>query len=399
MKKSIAVIIILAFLLSCPVTAFAAAEEHVYDPNGNLSATEIARLNELAADIYSQYGFDILIDIDESVTENAVDYAERRYAEVGGADNGILLAITADKCYIHQVGEAETVFSEFHINFMWEKYDAEETYFDGVACYLLAAKVILKGLYDEQNAPDMGPPEIPDARQKPRLVDEAGLLTAAWKEGLLAKLDEISERQACDVAIVTVNSLDNKTAQAYADDYYDYNGYGMGDDDDGILLLISIDERDWAITTYGFAIPAFTDAGQAYIANKFKPNLSEGNYAAAFSLFAGLCDDFLLQAKTGAPYDKGHLPNSVSFGRGFLNLFTFFLPLGFIISMIITHFMKKKLKSVVTQKAANSYVRQGSTNITSSRDTFLHKTLSKTARASESSSSGGSSTHTSSSGR
>ena len=30
--------------------------------------------------------------------------------------------------------------------------------------------------------------------------------------------------------------FDGKTAQAYADDYYDYNGYGYGENDDGILL-------------------------------------------------------------------------------------------------------------------------------------------------------------------
>ena len=40
-----------------------------------------------------------------------------------------------------------------------------------------------------------------------------------------------------------------KTAEAYADDYYDYNGYGYGENDDGLLLLVSMGEREWAITT------------------------------------------------------------------------------------------------------------------------------------------------------
>lgn len=88
---------------------------------------------------------------------------------------------------------------------------------------------------------------IPAERQKPLLVDDAGLLTAEESTALLEKLEEISQRQQNEVAIVTVNSLDGKTAQAYADDYYDYNGYGYGENDDGILLLISMGERKWAI--------------------------------------------------------------------------------------------------------------------------------------------------------
>ena len=37
------------------------------------------------------------------------------------------------------------------------------------------------------------------------------------------------------LAVVTVNSLEGKTAEAYADDYYDYNGYGYGENDDGLF--------------------------------------------------------------------------------------------------------------------------------------------------------------------
>ena len=62
------------------------------------------------------------------------------------------------------------------------------------------------------------------------------------------------ERQSCDVIVVTVASLDGKTAESYADDYFDFNGYGLGQDRDGILLLLSMEDRDWAISTHGFAL-------------------------------------------------------------------------------------------------------------------------------------------------
>ena len=127
--------------------------------------------------------------------------------------------------------------------------------------------------------------EIPEERQKPLLVDEAGLLTEEESSELLNKLEDISQRYENEVGIVTVNSLEGKTAEAYADDYYDYNGYGYGENDDGLLLLISMGEREWAISTYGYShTTAFTDAGLEYIRGEFQSKLSSGEYAKAFVL-------------------------------------------------------------------------------------------------------------------
>ena len=63
-------------------------------------------------------------------------------------------------------------------------------------------------------------------------------LTDSEEQELNTELDEISEKQQCDVVVVTENSLDGKSAQDYADDFFDYNGYGYGDEDSGVLFLI-----------------------------------------------------------------------------------------------------------------------------------------------------------------
>lgn len=62
--------------------------------------------------------------------------------------------------------------------------------------------------------------------------------------------------------------------------------------------------------------------------------------------------------------------------------------------------MKGKLKTVRAQKAANSYMKKDSMQITESRDLFLYHTVTRTAKASGGSSGGrgGSSTHRSASG-
>ena len=56
-------------------------------------------------------------------------------------------------------------------------------------------------------------------------MDNAGLLTDSEQSELLDKLDEISERQQVDIVVVTTDSLNGKTPEAYADDLYDNNSH------------------------------------------------------------------------------------------------------------------------------------------------------------------------------
>ena len=81
--------------------------------------------------------------------------------------------------------------------------------------------------------------------QKERLADEAGLLEPAEQAEIEEELDRVSEKYQCDVVIVTTDTLMGKTPRAYADDYYDFNGYGYGSEKDGVLLLVSMEDRDW----------------------------------------------------------------------------------------------------------------------------------------------------------
>ena len=173
-----------------------------------------------------------------------------------------------------------------------------------------------------------------------------------------------------------------------------YSNFGYGESKDGALLLISVEDNDWYISTCGYGITVFTDAGIEYIGKQIKGDLSDSNFAGAFDKFAYLCDDFITQARTGEPYDVKNLPKEP--------LSLIWIPIaivaGFILSLIIVGRMKAKLKTVRFQPAANSYMKAGSMNITESRDMFLYNTVTRTAKPKDNDSGGGSSTHTSSSG-
>lgn len=218
--------------------------------------------------------------------------------------------------------------------------------------------------------------KIPSKRLLPRVVDNAGLLSENDKKELTKKLDEIAERQQFEVAVVTVKDLEGKTPEAYADDFYDYNGYGFGENKDGMLLLISMADRDWHITTTGYGETVLTKDGLNYMSEKFKPALSSGNYYKAFTQYAELCDKFVTQAKTGKPYTRRNLPKKPLPNNYALTS----VAVGIVAAFIVVGVMKKKLKSVHLKAEANDYIRQGSFNLMRQNDRFLYSTVSKTEK-------------------
>lgn len=224
--------------------------------------------------------------------------------------------------------------------------------------------------------------------------DYAGLLEEEEEQELRTKLEEISSRQGMDVVVVTVDSLKERTATEAADDFYDYNGYGQGSTKDGILLLIAMGDRSWAISTTGEAISVFTDAGQEYMVEQFLPYLSDGAYLEAFVKFADLCDSFITQAKEAQPYDVGNMPKE-SVGVEWIAIS---LVIGAILAFLITGAMRMQLRSVRRQAEAGYYHKDG-IHLTRRNDWYLYRNVQRHAKPKDNGGAGGgSSTHVGSSG-
>lgn len=238
---------------------------------------------------------------------------------------------------------------------------------------------------------------FPDSRLQERLVDEAGLLDEEEKSLLLGKLDEISERQNMDVAVLTNYSVNDESPKLFAADYFENNGYGMGEEHDGILLMLTMETRDWAIVTHGYGIDVFTDAGQEYITDIIVDCFSDGEYYEGFDRFADLCDEFITAAAEGEPYDYDNLPEEEHGATDYVILIGTAIVAGALLALIVTLAMKSKLKSVRFQSSAKDYVRAGSMKLENSEDIFLYRNVSR-VRKSNNSSKGGSSTFSGSSG-
>lgn len=378
----------LIFCISLSIPAFAAETNYIIDETGTLTDDELAEANEYADYLADMVGIDFIYAY--TYDEDIEAYAKQ--LSLGKRQNQVLMIENDDVWNVYLRGTPENIIDDEDMKALREAFDNEENYDEAISAYMYAAAQLVQP--DSTLSSGAESTVILDTRA--RVVDMAELLSDSEKTALLSKLDEISERQKLDIVVLTVNTLDGKTPRDYADDFYDYNGYGFGENKDGILLLVSMEDRDWWISTTGYGITALTDAGIEYISEKFLSDLSDGDYAQAFTTYAELCDQFITQAKTGEPYDTGNMlkePFNVAW-----NILVAFV-IGLVVAVIVTNIMKKQLKTVQLKSEANNYVKANSMIVTENRDLFLYNQVSRRARPKETdNSSGGSSTHTSSSG-
>ncbi|MBQ3527207.1 MAG: TPM domain-containing protein [Clostridia bacterium] len=216
----------------------------------------------------------------------------------------------------------------------------------------------------------------------PRLSDGADILTEKDELEILSELDRISTELSADVVVVTVTTTEDKSPMEFADDYFDYNGYGQGSDHSGVLLLIDMGGREMWISTTGLCIEAITDLDIENIFDMMEYDIDNENYAGAILTYAEYCEFYIDGAVNGYPTNYFFIAGVA-------------IVVGLVIALIATGVMKGQLKSVRSRSEAGDYLKKGSLNLTRSSDMYLYRTVTREKLPEKSSSS----SHTSSSGR
>lgn len=224
------------------------------------------------------------------------------------------------------------------------------------------------------------------------IVDDAKLLSQTEKIKLNKTIEEIREKYNMDAVIVTSNDLGGKSPRDYADDYYDYNGYGLDNNKSGLLLLIDMGDRNIWISTTGDAIKYFTDSRINSIINDIGNYLSDGRYFDACDVFLDKVENYI---EVGVP--KGQYNYSEEGNR--LKLLLISLAVSFIVSSVVCIVVVNSYKNTKSISSRN-YVDNNSIVFTKRRDIFVNTftTRIKIERNDSSGGGSGSSTHTSSSG-
>lgn len=227
------------------------------------------------------------------------------------------------------------------------------------------------------------------AFDNPPIIDDAGYLMQSELASLSKELDKVREKYGFEVAIYTESDMTSSSAEASADDIYDYQGYGAGENDDGIMLYICSDTREYHFTTHGKGLWYFNSNGLAYLESKVLPYLEDDNYYKAFSVYIETAEELLQMATDGKPYNEKQYSMKYLFGVIIVCLIA---PL--LIAFLMMRKKLKKMKTAVENDYAANYIKPGSMRIDTSRDLFLYSRITKTERPKSSSG-----THTSSSGR
>lgn len=223
----------------------------------------------------------------------------------------------------------------------------------------------------------------------PTITDFAGYLTKDQNKELSARLDKIREKYNFDVVFISEVRLSADDAQTAADDIYDYNGYGYGENYDGILFYIAEAERKYHFSTCGSGETIFNKNGLTYLEKNIIPLLKESDYYNAVKTYADCSEELLEMAAQGEPFNKRQ--HSIKY---ILCVIVAAVLLPLIFAYFMMHRKLARMKTAVKDDNAANYMKSGSMSLDFSRDIFLYSTVTKTEKPKSNSDS-----HTSSSGR
>lgn len=109
--------------------------------------------------------------------------------------------------------------------------------------------------------------------------DFAGILKSDTVSGLNLKLDEYSKATGNEISVVTITKLEDETIETYAEKLFQEWGIGKEKEDNGLLLLISLEDREMRIEVgYGLE-PVVTDIASGRIIREIlTPAFQAGDY-------------------------------------------------------------------------------------------------------------------------
>lgn len=123
-----------------------------------------------------------------------------------------------------------------------------------------------------------------------RVFDQAGLFSETEIIQLEEKIAQCRKSTKMDVVIVSAYADEERSAEEYADDYYDYGGFGVGKKASGVLLLYYMDGPgqpggECYISTAGTMINMLTDERIESILDDVYGDLGNRDFAGATEHF------------------------------------------------------------------------------------------------------------------
>ena len=205
------------------------------------------------------------------------------------------------------------------------------------------------------------------------LYDEAQLLTKAEQDELGRKLLELSLEYNVEFTVITVPSITGSDVNSYARDRYNAM---YGKERDGVLLLVCMDPRYCSIVRTGLVTSAISDDATDDLTDEIASYLSEGSYCEAFHAFADGSEYYINGHLNGFPFEFG------------MNLIIA-LVIGLVVGLITVLILRGQLKTVRQRHEADVYIKSGSMQVTTQKDIFLYRNVTRIKKQTNNTSSSG----------
>lgn len=210
------------------------------------------------------------------------------------------------------------------------------------------------------------------------VTDSAGLLTEEECRSLEEAAAKLADKYQFGVYIATVDDfttdMDAKDIETAAEDLYLSNDLGKNNDQSGILLLMSMADRDWALFAFGYGNTAFTDYGKNYLSGNFLDEFKDNDWYGGFKDYQRVCGEMLDSARKGSPIDVNNLPDPPHARLYGIIACT---VLGLLVAVLVAFLLKQQMKSVARSTQAEAFVAAGGLHLTRQQDRYTHTTQSR----------------------
>lgn len=225
------------------------------------------------------------------------------------------------------------------------------------------------------------------AAETPYVVDDAQLLDPQQEQSLQSQAQAIAQEFGVGVYILTVEDYRDYGQEEEIFDvlwnYYHDHSLGVGSGREGMILMLSMDDRDFATFFYGDTTEyAFSPYAQEALEEHFLPQFGDDRWYAGFQGYLDAAQQFLAQAASGHPVRKNPWP---AVGVAVL--------VSCLFSGVVTLIQWVQTSKVTVPQGAAAYLTSGGLTLSQKTDRYLRRDVTRRKIETDTSSSGSSTAH------
>ena len=336
MKKILRIIsvLLIAGMILASSSVFAEGEDRVLDPGELFTSSDIESLELSLTELESGFGVKGLLAISTEADRDGLSLADYLEEEAEERELSQYDAFAfgfdpeTEETLLLLFGEAETKAGTYREYITDTAAQYREEYSDWGVLYVPIA--LMKSVYSRDTGENAGDTALPDqegsvpssesaenaeplpelkAEDGIRVYDRAGILDPDDITAIEKRIAELAASVKKDIVIYTDTKTYGMDISVAAADLYDFGGFGIGEDNEGLILYVSMDPLDrqwWVCATGDDTMGLYTE----YNANILDDILYEDFVSGAYGKgILSWLDGVENLYKKGAPFTPSWYPD------------------------------------------------------------------------------------------